>query len=115
MFDSIWQAVRNGFLRLGSGSWPVTQGEVTDAVIDVFNTEDGPSERLFVTYKFYVGSDGPYTGGANWSPRWGTFGARRLLEAAQHEMHIGRPVRVRYRPEDPSLNELDGGLGRLLD
>jgi hypothetical protein len=45
-------------------------------------------------------------------------GARILLSqriaSAQRELHIRDPLRGRYRPDDPSVNTLDGGVARLL-
>lgn len=110
MFEALWDELS----RLGSWRWPVAQGEVTYAELEEFSGGDGGAElRLSVTYKFSIGADGPYTGEAFWQPRWSWNGLEKLQDALK-EMHIGRPVGVRYKPNDPSVNQLHGGIDRLL-
>ena len=67
--------------------------------------------RLSVTYKFFVGNDGPFTGesflGTSILPQW-------RVVAARHKIHIRQRVPVRYRADDRSVNRLDRSVWQQL-
>ena len=67
--------------------------------------------RLSITYKFSVGTDGPYTGEDFWNPYFSTKGRSH---AAEHKFHVGQPITVRYRSDDPSENRLDRSTWRQI-
>jgi hypothetical protein len=92
---------------LFSWGWPTATGEVTGVGVE----RAGHELRLAVTYKFWVGSDGPYTGEGFWRPRFSSY--RRIL-AARHKVRPHQTILVRYRAEDPSVNTPDRELWRRL-
>jgi hypothetical protein len=98
VFDDLYDTMS----KLFSWWWPSSEGEVT--AVDIDSVVDRYGERLLlvVSYKFSLGDDGPYTGEYSWEPGW----SARVL-AAKDNMHVGLPVTVRYRPDDPSVNTLD--------
>ena len=99
--------------RLGSRNWPVTQGEVTEAEVEEVQSGNPSELRLAIAYKFSIGADGPYTGEGFWQPQW-SHRALEKLEAAERFLHPGHPVQVRYKPDDPSVNELHE-LDKLIE
>ena len=82
----------------------MTEGEVT--AVDVERIRHGRSTtlRLAVSYKFSIDSDGPYTGESFWQPS--IFAARRI-QRALNQVRVHKRVKVRYRPDDPSISKLD--------
>ncbi len=108
MFDDLHDAIS----LMWSWRWPVTQGKVTAVDIErIKHNRGGDTARLAVAYEFSVGDDGPYTGECFWVP---TFFSVKRVATARRKLHIRRPLQVRYRPDDPSVNTLDGGVARLL-
>jgi len=95
---------------LWSRRWPVAEGIVTE-VLGEHRGRNDDRARLAVSYEFWVGSDGPYTGESFWTPAYCEI---RRVAAARKEVHRRQKVQVRYRPDDPSINTLDGGVVRLL-
>jgi hypothetical protein len=110
VFEALWDEVS----KLGSFRWPVARGEVTDALIERRRDSRGNEHpRLAVAYKFSVGDDGPYDGEGFWQLRW-SWNALAKIKQARRKVRSGHSVRVRYRPDDPSVNKLDGAVGGLL-
>ena len=125
MFDALWE----GLAKLSSWRWPVAQGQVVLAAIEIvpagegFSGSDGHCQ-LRVTYKFNINADGPYVGEACWTPTqpaqvsWTAANDleedRAKLEPLTRQLPPGYPVQVRYRPDDPRVNKLDGGVEKLL-
>ena len=66
---------------------------------------------MAVAYKFSIGNDGPYTGESFWKPAF--FSKKRVL-AARRNIRVHQQVIVRYRPDDPSVNKLDGRVWQNL-
>jgi hypothetical protein len=85
------------FSKSLSWRWPTAEGEIT--AVRLLNEEDG----LIVEYKFSLAQDGPYTGESRWGP---AFNPRSVMDVPE-ALRIGKPVTVRYRPGDPSVNTLD--------
>src|SRR5437879_13887542 len=103
----IFQAIYDALSFLGSFRWPIAQGEIT--AIDIERIEHSRGRDLFrlaVAYKFCVGVDGPYSGEAFWQPNFTLFNERARIKAARHKLHIGQPIQIRYRPDDPTVNVL---------
>ena len=66
---------------LWTWSWPIVDGEATAVDVERQRHSRGADTlRLSVTYKFFVGSDGPYTGESFWAPTF--FRNRRVAAAA---------------------------------
>jgi hypothetical protein len=108
MFNDLYDAIS----LLWSWRWPVAEGEVTAVDIErMRHDRNSDTARLAVAYEFSVGDDGPYTGECFWVP---AFCSVRRIASARRKPHIRDPLRVRYRPGDPSVNTLDGGVARLL-
>jgi hypothetical protein len=108
MFEDLYDSIS----RLGSWRWPVADGVITEVLGEHIEFRSGEKRaRLSVTYEFTVGGDGPYTGEGFWTP---LFSSIRRVAAARRKVHGHQRVRVRYRPDDPSVNVLDGGVARLL-
>jgi hypothetical protein len=108
MFEDLY----DGFSRLWSWSWPRAGGKVTEVLGEHIEFRSGEKRaRLAVAYEFSVGTDGPYTGECFRSP---TFFSIRRVANARRKVHAGQRVQVRYRPDDPSVNTIDGGVSGLL-
>jgi hypothetical protein len=110
----MFEALFDELSYLGAWRWPVAQGAITEVEVERIQHSDGESWRLSVTYKFSVGADGPYTGESFWQPTF-SWNAMGKLRSARRELHIGHPVQVRYRADDPSINKLDGGVRKMLN
>lgn len=106
MFAEIYDRI--SFLL--SRRWPVANGEIT--LVDVEQTKNH-EYRLSVAYKFSLGDDGPYTGEGFWTPAISWHGLQKV-ERAQAALQIGQRIEVRYRPDDPSVNKVNGGVRRLV-
>lgn len=106
MFDDLYDLVS----RLWCWSWPCADGKVTEVLGECFG-RNRDHARLSVTYEFWVSDDGPYTGECFWTP---VFFEIRRVAAARKKVHRNQKVRVRYRPDDPGVNALDGGVAGLL-
>lgn len=89
--------------------WPIAEGEVT--AVDVDRNRQKGTARLAVAYEFWVGDDGPFTGETFWSP---AFSQERNVAAARRKIRLRQVLRVRYRPDDPGINMLAGGMRALL-
>jgi len=89
----------------------VADGIVTEVISERLG-RDRNRARLAVAYEFSVGSDGPYTGECFWTP---AFFPLRRVSSARKRLRKNKRVRVRYRPDDPSVNTLDGGVAKLLN
>jgi len=105
MFADLYDSVS----LLWSWRWLVAEGEITAA--DVIRNREKRTAMLDLAYKFYVGDDGPYTGTYVWRP---AFCQEKTIAKARRRFHLHQLVRIRYRPDDPSVNTLDGGMSRLL-
>jgi hypothetical protein len=90
--------------------WPVAEGKVTEVISECLG-RDSKRARLAVAYEFSIGSDGPYTGERFWTP---AFFPLRRVSSARRKLRKRAPARVRYRPDDPSVNTLEGGVAKLL-
>ena len=108
----MFEALMDEVSKLFSWQWPIAQGEITVAEIE--RIHDNEALRLSVTYKFSIGDDGPYSGEAYWQPKFSIHLVEKM-RTAKKQMFVGRPVEVRYRPSDPSVNRLDGGVARYLE
>ncbi len=106
MFEDLYDEIS----LLWSIFWPVAEGVVTEVISERLG-RDQQRIRLAVAYEFSIGEDGPYTGEAFWTP---AFCQKRRLADARRRIRRRRKVTVRYRPSDPSVNTLDGGIPRLL-
>jgi hypothetical protein len=83
-------------------SWPTTAAEVTAVDVEL---APGSTQnwRLAVAYKFWVGTDGPYTGESFWKPAF--FSYTRVIRArAKIRNHQMLAV---HRAHTPSINKLD--------
>lgn len=110
MFEDLFDEL--SFLM--SWKWPVADGEVTAADIERLDRDSGNERlRLSVAYKFSVGLDGPYIGEAYWEPKF-SFHLVEKMKEAKKQMFKGKQIQVRYRPSDPSINRMDGGVVRYL-
>jgi len=106
VFEDLYDLVS----RLWSWSWPCADGKVTEVLGERIGRNQDCA-RLAVAYEFWVSRDGPYTGECFWTPA--VFEIKRV-SAARKNVHRHQKVRVRYRPDDPSVNTLDGGVAALL-
>jgi len=108
MFNDLYDAIS----MLWSWRWPVASGQVTAVDIERIRESNGRYEaRLAVAYEFSIGEDGPYTGECFWRP---AFCSVRRVASARRKVRVRRPVSVRYRPDDPSVNTLHQGVRGLL-
>jgi hypothetical protein len=110
----MFEALYDELSRCWSWRWPVVEGKITAIDVERFkqtNTEE--TARLAVAYEFCVENDGPYTGECFWSPAL-PFDQPLKVRQAEHALHVGQTVEVRYRPGDPSVNMLKGGVASLL-
>lgn len=89
---------------LFSWRWPKAEGVITAVDLRAAANGDGGANRLrlVIVFKFCLGDDGPYTG-ESLSPYLSNID---LVDVNQ-QLRTGRPVAVRYRPDDPSVNRLD--------
>lgn len=87
-----------------SWRWPKAEGVITAVDLRRVTNDDGGVNkvRLVIVFKFCLGDDGPYTGESG-SPYLCSID---LMDVNQ-QLRTGRPVIVRYRPDDPSVNRLD--------
>jgi hypothetical protein len=110
MFEDLYDTVS---LML-SWRWPTVEGKITAVDIErISQSGKGESWRLAVTYQFSLADDGPYTGESFWNPY---YSSRARVRTARGKILIHRSVRVRYRPDDPSVNKLDRNVWKdLLD
>ncbi len=106
MFDDLYDEIS----RLWSRLWPAVDGVVTEVISERLG-RDRQRIRLAVAYEFSVGEDGPYTGESFWTP---AFCQLRRIADARKRIRMRQKVRIRYRPNDPSVNALDGGVPQLL-
>jgi hypothetical protein len=106
MFDDLF----DGLSLFWSGLWPVADGTITEVISERLG-RNRDRARLAVAYEFSVGEDGPYTGECFWTP---AICELKRVASARRRVHKRQRVRVRYRPDDPSVNTLDGGVARLL-
>jgi hypothetical protein len=101
MFDDLYDAVS----YLSNWRWPAAGGQITAVDVDRRRGTDARDNmRLCVAYEFSIGDDGPYTGESFSAP---AFFRNRRVVAARRKFRIRKPVRIRYRPDDPSVNKLD--------
>ncbi|HTS38127.1 MAG TPA: hypothetical protein VMH04_20800 [Candidatus Solibacter sp.] len=108
MFEELYDLVS----RLGSWRWPVVDGRVTEVLGERIEFRNGEKRaRLAVAYEFSVGDNGPYTGECFWTP---LFMSVARVAQARKLVHKHQAVRVRYRPDDPCVNSLAGGVAGLL-
>lgn len=94
MFGELYDRVSLMFWR----RWPTVEATIT-----AVNWRRGEQPGLVVTYEFSVGQDGPYTGEALWPSRADDTDTTCISD----RLRVGRPVTVRYRPDDPSVNTVD--------
>jgi hypothetical protein len=66
---------------------------------------------VVVTYEFSLCDDGPYTG-ESYAPSW--FGGTGVISISE-KLTVGPKVRIRYRPDRPSLNTLDRSVWKDLE
>jgi hypothetical protein len=108
MFGDLYDALS----MLWSWSWPIATGEATVVEVERLRHSRGRDTlRLCVAYKFFVGSDGPYTGESFWAP---AFFRNKRVSAGRHKMRSRQRVLVRYRTDDPSVNRLDPSVWKEL-
>ncbi len=107
MFSDLYDALS----MLWSWRWPIADGEVTEVYIMRCGREEERA-KLGVIYKFSIGEDGPYTGESLWEP---PFLNHENVIAARRKIRTRQKVRVRYRPDDPSVDRLDGSIPSLLE
>jgi hypothetical protein len=95
---------------LWSRRWPVAEGKVTEVISERLGT-DRKRARLAIAYEFSIGRNEPYTGESFWTP---AFFPLRRVSSARRKLRKRAPARVRYRPDDPSVNTLEGGVTKRL-
>jgi|SRR5580704_5372410 hypothetical protein len=105
MFEELYDSLSMIF----SHWWPKTRGEITEVEVEVRSSRAGETARLAVAYKFYLGSDGPYTG-ESFLP----LSTADKVAAASRKLRPQQAVTVRYRSDDPSVNRLDREVWREL-
>lgn len=101
MFNDLYDALS----YLWSWRWPIAEGEITAIDVERIGRGRDTTFRLAIAYEFSVGTDGPYTGESFWRP---AFLAQKRVQSAARRFHHHQRVTVRYRPDDPSVNRLDG-------
>lgn len=112
LFDALallFRLLYEALLSLRSRRWPTTEGEIT--AVDLESTDRGL--EVAVAYKFSIGEDGPYCGEAFWQSPF-SFSQKDTMRKVRRAVHVRQRVQVRYRPDDPEVNVLEGGVGRLL-
>jgi hypothetical protein len=95
---------------LWPGIWPVADGIVTEVISECLG-RDRQRIRLAWLMSFSVGEDGPYIGESFWKP---AFCRLRRVVDARKRIRKRHTIQIRYRPGDPGVNTLDGGVRRLL-
>jgi hypothetical protein len=96
MFNDLYDAIS----LLWSWRWPVAEGEVTAVDIErMRHDRNSDTARRTIYRRMLLGA---------------AFCSVRRIASARRKLHIRDPLRVRYRPGDPSVNTLDGGVARLL-
>lgn len=106
MFEDLYEEVS----LLCSRFWTVADGVVTEVISERLGREQ-QRIRLAVAHEVSVGEDGPYTGESFWTP---AFCQLRRVADARKRIRKRQRIRVRYRPSDPSVNTLAGGVPPLL-
>lgn len=106
MFEDLYDRIS----LLWSQPWPRADGAITEVISERLG-RDRDRARLAVAYEFSIGTDGPYTGECFWAP---AFCQPKRIASARRKLHRRQKVSVRYRPDDPSVNTLDGGVVALL-
>ena len=96
--SDMFEDLRDYFAKLFIWRLPTTEVTITDIRIDQV------TGRIAIYYQFSLGQDGPYTGVGS---------AEGELPLLTKKLDVGRPITVRYRREDPSINELDRDLSYL--
>lgn len=110
----MFEDLRDSISLLWSWNWPVATAEITEILIETVNPgERGEYRRISVTYKFWAGNDGPYSGEGFWKPMF-SFNEVDKLKNAKRTLRANRQVTVRYRPSDPSVNRIDSSSWRNL-
>jgi hypothetical protein len=101
MFEDLYDYVSLIF----SSGWPRAEGVITN--VGVRQSGYRRDMRLIVGYEFSISEDGPYEGESMSPPFIGVANIEGKL--------CGRPVIVRYRRDDPSVNKLDRSVWQDLD
>jgi hypothetical protein len=110
----MFEDLRDSISLLFSWNWPVATGEITEILIETVNQGEGNEyRRISVTYKFWAGNDGPYSGEGFWKPTF-TYNEVEKLKNAKRALRAKRQVTVRYRPSDPSISKIDASSWRGL-
>ena len=109
MFKDLYDYISSLF----SSRWPTVEGVVTAVDVQLIHYGNRGSRytpRIKVDYTFSVGDDGPYTGESVWSP------TASVTNSINEKFGVNKSVKVRYRPDDPSVNKLDRDVWKdLLD
>ena len=103
MFEDLFDCIS----LLFAWRWPTAAGHIT--AVDIQRVPNqARSQRVVVVYEFSIDGDGPYTGQSSSS------GWSRPLRVVniRESLRVGRPVTVRYRRVDPSVNKLDSSSWR---
>jgi hypothetical protein len=106
MFEDLYDSIS----VLWSRRWPIADGKITEVISERLGRSRDRA-RLAVAYEFSIGNDGPYTRESFWTP---AFFPLRRVSSARKRLRKGARVTVRYRPDDPGVNKLDGGVVKLL-
>ena len=102
MFSDLYDAISLLFSR----AWPTAEGMIT--AVGAKAVREG--YMLVVEYKFSVGNDGPYTGESDCPIEY-----VGDLTHFNDNLRVGRPVTVRYRRDNPSVNKVDRSMWTDLD
>ena len=86
--------------------WPTAEGCIT--AVSAYPYEHGV--QFAITYQFSVAEDGPYTGVCH-SPTW--FPGEDIRDV-NTKFQVGQVVKIRFRPDDPSVNKLDASTWEEL-
>jgi|SRR6185437_556302 hypothetical protein len=85
--------------------WPKAEGKIT--AVDIC---PGTERDVVIVYEFSVGDDGPYTGE---SSRPFSFEGTTVMDI-ERRLSVGKPVLIRYRIDNPSINKLDPSFWKNL-
>jgi hypothetical protein len=108
MFEDLYDKIS----LLWSWRWPETIGDITAVDIErIKDSQGNVTLQLAIAYKFSIGDDGPYTGESFWQP---AFCSKKRVMAARRCIRIHQQVPIRYRPDDPSVNRLNGNTWQSL-